>query len=103
MKMDSPDRACPGPRIKSGAGPIRGTWQALLSQEWRNGAGQIRVPSVPVTPVPDQVRDDGPGVHFHAPLLCRHPGPGCVRDDGPGVPLPSIVTPGEDPGSISNG
>ena len=25
-----------------------------------------------VTPVPDQVRDDAPGVH--APLLCRHPG-----------------------------
>jgi hypothetical protein len=38
-----------------------GAWVGMTEKK----AGRIRGPSVPVTPVPDQVRDDGPGVHFN--------------------------------------
>jgi hypothetical protein len=35
-----------------------GAWVGMTEK-----GGRIQLPSVPVTPVPDQVRDDGPGVH----------------------------------------
>jgi hypothetical protein len=37
-----------------------GAWVRMTGKK----SGRIRGPSVPVTPVPDQVRNDGPGVHF---------------------------------------